>query len=131
VWEKQDDGMGNVLYRNTKTGERTVDNPIKRARRAWEDKCKKAGVNIDWKNDEYTVQFKGKSHKEVLSQFLLDMKVNEELAKEATNAMHAKAAASGVFVPVTMKVSETAGFCDASGSVCVYVCVKLVSGERC
>ena len=58
VWEKQDDGMGNVLYRNTKSGETIAENPIKRARRKWAEECAAAGVHLDWKSDAYTVQFK-------------------------------------------------------------------------
>lgn len=46
----------------------------------------------------------GKSQEDILKQFLLDMKVNEQLMQETHGAMVSKAAAAGVYVPPTMKV---------------------------
>ncbi len=46
----------------------------------------------------------GQSQEDILKQFVLDMKVNEQLMQETHSAMVSKAAAAGVRVPPTMKV---------------------------
>jgi hypothetical protein len=56
TWEKYDDGIGNVLYKNRKTAEVTMEHPIKRAKRLWKEKCAASGVVLDWANDEYNKQ---------------------------------------------------------------------------
>ena len=56
TWEKYDDGIGNVLYKNRKTAEVTMEHPIKRAKRLWKEKCAASGVVLDWANDAYNKQ---------------------------------------------------------------------------